>query len=578
MLYHKQDITVPENYYISNQSAKLSYQLLVPLTKRCGMEKSMKGQREEKEEEYFSGNEFLQMETLEGTVLLAGEKGLCKQVLRINVVENEQIVSWVEAGDMVLTTGHPFRSHPEVLLEVIPALQKKGVCGLCIKENEHRALVSKQMIELANELDFPLIALPMYSVFSNITLDSMERILMKESVVFRKAQNQMDKLIDIISKNGNIKETVIAIESFLQNPVAVFDKDGDYFLSQYGENCISPYVDDDFTEMLQNKEKNSMVEVLLGDKKVGVYIDSLDKESNEHGIVAIFSVFRPISQSDILTISHISKILSLEMRNAEALKRIKAKYHDRFVQNWILGEFGNEVDICLEANADGYHLNVDGKYRVAIVHMKKKNRRYVYNDKDISTISRHIKQLHINIMFTIYEGAVVFVLEEEQGQEEEMFEPLVHRLKQIYGKEFVCLCVSSPYPPQRVPEAYVEVKKTLYISGKCNIFAEIVTREQLGIFSLLALLPDVPEIKEYSDKFLAPLKEYDAAHNTQLLDTLRIYLEANCNVKETAEQMFTHYNTIPYRLERIKKLLNLDLEDINSRLQILIAFKLDLMD
>lgn len=537
----------------------------------------MSVQKDENGNDYFLGNEFLQMESLEGAILLAGENGLDKQVYRINVVENEHIVTWVEAGDMILTTGHPFRSHPEVLLDVIPELKKKGVCGLCIKGNEHRTLISKQIIEVANELDFPLIALPMYSVFSNITLDAMERILMKESVVFRKAQNQMDKLLDIISKNGSIKETVVAIESILQNPVTVIDKDGDYFLSSYGQRFILPFVDDEFTEILQNQENNSMVEVHLGEKKVDAYIELLDNESSVHGLVVIFSIFHPINQSDILTISHISKILSLEIRNAEALKRIKAKYHDRFIQNWILGEFGNEVDICLAANADGYHLNVDGKYRIAMAHFKR-NGRYVYNMKDVNTISRHMKQLGMSVMFTIFDGTIVFIMEEKQEQEEKMFEPVVERLKQIYGKKFVCLCVSSAYPPQKVPEAYDEVKKVLYISGKCSIFAEIVTRKQLGVFSLLALLPDVPEIKEYKEKFLMPLKEYDAVHNTQLLETLRIYLETSCNAKETAEQMYTHYNTIPYRLERIKKLLQLNLDDINDRLQLLIAFKLDLMD
>ncbi|MFC4302059.1 helix-turn-helix domain-containing protein [Cohnella boryungensis] len=31
------------------------------------------------------------------------------------------------------------------------------------------------------------------------------------------------------------------------------------------------------------------------------------------------------------------------------------------------------------------------------------------------------------------------------------------------------------------------------------------------------------------------------------------YFECNCKAKETAEQVFVHYDTINYRLERIKE-------------------------
>lgn len=49
------------------------------------------------------------------------------------------------------------------------------------------------------------------------------------------------------------------------------------------------------------------------------------------------------------------------------------------------------------------------------------------------------------------------------------------------------------------------------------------------------------------------------------------------NAKKTASALYTHYNTITHRLERIKELLNIDFDHADDRLQLEIAIKLHFM-
>lgn len=71
---------------------------------------------------------------------------------------------------------------------------------------------------------------------------------------------------------------------------------------------------------------------------------------------------------------------------------------------------------------------------------------------------------------------------------------------------------------------------------------------------------------------LKVLKEYDQANNTELYDTLKIFLELERNVLQTSKRLYIHRSTLFYRLERISKIAEVDLEDAKERLILRISF------
>lgn len=61
------------------------------------------------------------------------------------------------------------------------------------------------------------------------------------------------------------------------------------------------------------------------------------------------------------------------------------------------------------------------------------------------------------------------------------------------------------------------------------------------------------------------LLNYDRAHETNYVHTMRVYLANNCNVTQTAKQLFIHRHTLLKRLDKISIIGNVDLEDYNTR-------------
>jgi hypothetical protein len=51
----------------------------------------------------------------------------------------------------------------------------------------------------------------------------------------------------------------------------------------------------------------------------------------------------------------------------------------------------------------------------------------------------------------------------------------------------------------------------------------------------------------------------------ELFETLKIYLENNCSISRTSTEMYTHRNTILYRINKIKEMIGYDLEDAYCR-------------
>jgi DNA-binding PucR family transcriptional regulator len=73
---------------------------------------------------------------------------------------------------------------------------------------------------------------------------------------------------------------------------------------------------------------------------------------------------------------------------------------------------------------------------------------------------------------------------------------------------------------------------------------------------------------------VARLTAYDAKHKTNLVDTLRAWLDAFGNVIEASQAMWVHPNTFRYRLRRLVEIGELDLDDADTRLSVMLQLRL----
>jgi vacuolar-type H+-ATPase subunit E/Vma4 len=82
-----------------------------------------------------------------------------------------------------------------------------------------------------------------------------------------------------------------------------------------------------------------------------------------------------------------------------------------------------------------------------------------------------------------------------------------------------------------------------------------------------------PAIERALSETLRPLIEYDLARNTNLVGTLRAFVDAGFNITKSAAELNAHPNTVAYRLQRIKQLTGRDIHDLNDLLVLVLSLK-----
>ena len=73
------------------------------------------------------------------------------------------------------------------------------------------------------------------------------------------------------------------------------------------------------------------------------------------------------------------------------------------------------------------------------------------------------------------------------------------------------------------------------------------------------------------DRALGALLAYDESHRSSLYETLEAYLCHDGSLKGTAAQLYTHRNTVAYRIHKAEKLIPYDLADWEQRFTVFLA-------
>ncbi len=118
-------------------------------------------------------------------------------------------------------------------------------------------------------------------------------------------------------------------------------------------------------------------------------------------------------------------------------------------------------------------------------------------------------------------------------------------------------------------QAALTIGRRVYGSGY------VAAYEELGAYRLLYEGADVERLRAFAFEALAPLRNYDEKHQTELERTLKLYFRVGQNVKTAAAALNVHRHTVFYRLRQIGEISARSLDSPQDQLTLRLAVAID---
>ena len=232
----------------------------------------------------------------------------------------------------------------------------------------------------------------------------------------------------------------------------------------------------------------------------------------------------------------------------------------------------NEYEVTKRATH--YGITISGKQSIAIIKTVGLN--------DPASIKRiqnlvenEFRYYDINklLIYSQFEAIVVMFPLDVFGRDSvvHFFEKIADKIRKDFEIEaYIGIGLGYEYLAD-IRESYTEAKSALQlISMEKQKY--VLSYNDMGIHSLISQIRSPRTLDNYINDKLGKLIEADKVQDSELCNTLRAYIENNCNSNATAELLFIHRNTMRYRLDKIEKILNVDLDDLSVCLELKLAF------
>ena len=219
------------------------------------------------------------------------------------------------------------------------------------------------------------------------------------------------------------------------------------------------------------------------------------------------------------------------------------------------------------------YFDVDGSFQVLLLTCEGLDAMDMVERRKLSyRIQVYLEDITHNASFFYYNSD--FVLVANAVQEEALYQLIEGAIKRgekrmperklRVGIGSKCMDISRLSVSYRRAKAAVQMAMTQK--------RQMVKFDDCGLYRLLYMVEDTGVLQEIETECLAALEEYDRKYNAGYVETLQSYLKHNGSIQAVAEELYTHRNTVLYRLGNIRKVLGNELKTPEERLPYQMAF------
>jgi purine catabolism regulator len=293
--------------------------------------------------------------------------------------------------------------------------------------------------------------------------------------------------------------------------------------------------------------------------------DSIIHAANELDFPLI-DISYELSFSTIIT-KILTEILSYE---------IDSRYRIEFIED-LLSNDDKKYKKALEM-ASYFDFDCSLKYAVGVIFLKKS---YQMEQRLMSVVKKTNAGIYPKIIIGNKSNKIIMLYGVEKGEIDSKVKEGIKLLCDEILRYAKCTSIENiaigigriSSDPRELFGSYNDANRTIeYLNNyKHKKFAFF---DELGVFRILSSDEVKADLNKLYLDLLGSLIKYDNEKGTEFIDTLISYFKHSGNLKKVSEEMFTHYNTIIYRIQRIKEITGINFEDYDEILNLQIVLKI----
>ena len=283
--------------------------------------------------------------------------------------------------------------------------------------------------------------------------------------------------------------------------------------------------------------------------------------------IAIVSDNRPFRYIDYKLIELLSKMISLEMQKDEYFKNNRNADYSYFIQDLIEGNLNKEEVIQQRASMLGFRLY--GSYWFAVA----KTTFVSENHEELQYIKNQLTQILPEGKWIIYNHMIVALFSRPDQKQLTPYE--YDKLFHFSNENHLSIGISDLF--YRASEISAHFDQALHACGTPvpgNPACTVRYYNDIMLYYMIQVLASHQSVAEFLHPALLKIEAYDRDNNSDLMLTLKQYILNARNTSKTAKALNIHRNSLLYRLNRIRELTEIDLEDGNEFCKILIHIRI----
>ncbi len=259
--------------------------------------------------------------------------------------------------------------------------------------------------------------------------------------------------------------------------------------------------------------------------------------------------------------------------------KVRASTRTRTIGSWSIS-LSEKLKNLLEAGKDlpeetvitrGMEASIEPMYAICVVPMGPLPAQRAFSQEAV----QQLQQQHHNVICLIYGDAIVLLCTglPTVFQEQDIRDTyLMKKLTEFFMEKDMILGISDRF--YQLHTVYSHYRQAVLSAS----MAEKLGHEGAASFAQLMPLPlFMPLVeKREASAFIPPellaVRDYDQAHGTNYMETLRVYSLGLFHKRQAAKALHIHVNTLCYRLEQVEALFGLGSESQRDQVRLVCSF------